>query len=375
MDLAMAQTPCLLLDQPRLARNIERMRARADSLGVALRPHLKTAKCREIARLLHAGAAGPITVSTLREAEYFAADGFGDILYAVGIAPQRLARAEALAASGCRLRLVADNRTAVDALMDRSTGPELEVLLEIDCDGQRAGLKPDDPDVLALARRLSESAKVRFGGVMTHGGAAYHCQTTEQIRAMARQEREAVVKAASLIRDAGMAAPQVSVGSTPTATFVDHLEGVTDMRPGVFVFQDLYQVGLGVCTLDDLALSVLTTVIGHRPDRNRLLVDAGSLALSKDRSTAVQADDWGYGRVCDEAGRPIEDLLVIDTNQEHGMITHRGGKALDCSRWPIGARLRILPNHACMTAAAYEGYLVTDGSGLVTGQWRRCTGW
>lgn len=374
MDVADLLTPCLLLDEPRMMRNIQRMQRRMAQRAVPLRPHLKTAKCAEVARRIHGGN-GPITVSTLAEARYFADAGFHDILYAVGIAPQRVAQAVALSAQGCHLILTLDNEAACAALEASSPQAPLPVMIEIDCDGERAGLEPADPRVVSLARRLESGRTTRFAGYMTHGGGAYRCRTAEAIARHAEQERRAVVEAAERARAAGLAVPAVSAGSTPTATFARRLDGVTEMRPGVFVFQDLYQAGLGVCTVNDLALSVLTTVIGHKPDHNRLLVDAGSLALSRDHSTADQRVDCGYGLVCTADGALEADLYVAATNQEHGMITTRSGGPLDFDRFGLGRHLRILPNHACMTAAAYDRYHVLDAAGRVTDQWHRCNGW
>ena len=151
----------------------------------------------------------------------------------------------------------------------------------------------------------------------------------------------------------------VSVGSTPTAHFAEKLDGVTEVRAGVFVFFDLVMAGIGVCRVEDIALSVLATVNGHRADKGWTLIDAGWMAMSRDRGTAKQPLDQGYGLVCDLDGRPIPDLIVVDTHQEHGVIAHRsGGKA---PALPVGTRLRILPNHACATGAQHEGYNVVEG--------------
>jgi D-serine deaminase-like pyridoxal phosphate-dependent protein len=208
---------------------------------------------------------------------------------------------------------------------------------------------------------------------MTHAGESYSCRSAAALAAMAEQERAGAVRAAQRLRDAGIDAPIVSVGSTPTAHSARTLEGVTEMRAGVFVFFDLVMAGIGVCRPEDIALSVLTTVIGHRSDRGWTLVDAGWMALSRDRGTAKQAVDQGYGVVCDLDGRPIPDVIVIDTHQEHGVVAHRsGGTAPDL---PVGTRLRILPNHACATGAQHAGYSVTESGREVTASWARFGGW
>jgi len=376
MEITTLPTPGLLLDHPKLVRNIRRMQERMSQLGVALRPHVKTAKSLDVARLLFDGQAGPITVSTLREAEYFAEGGFRDILYAVSIVPDKLERVRALNATGAEVTLVLDDPGIAAAVSETGSrmGVRFRTLVEIDSDGHRAGLTPDDADVLGVARILHEGPGTTFAGFMTHAGGSYDSGNVEAIKAAAGAERDAVVASAGRVVAAGLPCPIVSVGSTPTATFADDLTGVTEVRAGVFVFQDLFQVGLGVCGLDDLALSVLTTVVGHKRDQRRLITDAGALALSKDRGTASQARDQGYGLVCDApSGAVIDELVVAGVNQEHGIIVSRG-PTLDLERYPIGTKLRILPNHACMTAAAYDAYSVVAGD-RVTARWERCNGW
>jgi D-serine deaminase-like pyridoxal phosphate-dependent protein len=167
----------------------------------------------------------------------------------------------------------------------------------------------------------------------------------------------------------------VSVGSTPTALFAANLDGVTELRVGVYVFHDLVMAGLGVCAVEDIAIGVLTSVIGHQPARGQLIVDAGWMALSRDRGTQAQAVDQGYGLVADAAGVSLGDLVVTAANQEHGIVARRDGGPLDVARFPIGTLLRVLPNHACATAAQHGAYQVVDGSDAVQAVWPRFGGW
>jgi D-serine deaminase-like pyridoxal phosphate-dependent protein len=368
------ETPALLLDPQRMERNIERMRTRLQSLGVAFRPHVKTNKSIDVTRrMLPAG--GPITVSTLLEADYFARHGFRDILYAVGIAPNKLAHVAALQAQGVGLSLILDSMETARMLADAArAGRRFDLLIEIDSDDHRAGVKPDGPELLAIAQFLAGNG-IAPRGVMTHAGGSYDCKSVEAIRAMAEQERAAVVHAAARLRDAGLPCPVVSVGSTPTASCAEHLQGVTEVRVGVFVFQDLVMAGLNVCSVDDIALSVLGTVIGHRPDQGWTLVDAGWMAMSRDRGTASQPVDQGYGLVCDLDGRPIGDLVLVDANQEHGIIGHRSGQADNSPHLPVGTQVRILPNHACSTAAQFTQYQLVDADRRVSATWQRFNGW
>jgi len=375
MRLSDVETPALLLDRARMRANIARMNAAVARHGVGLRPHLKTAKCAEVTRAMTEGWSGAVTVSTLREADEFFAAGYRDILYAVGIAPNKLGRAAALVASGADLTLVLDNAEAARALaaFGRERGIRFPVLIEIDSDGHRAGVRPDDAaTLLAIGRELAEGATVR--GVMTHGGGSYGAAGDAALAAHAELERAGAVRAAGVLRDAGLPCPIVSVGSTPTALFARDLSGVTEVRVGVYVFFDLVMAGLGVCREDDIALSVLASIIGHRADCGQLIVDAGWMAMSRDRGTASQRVDRGYGLVCDDEGRVIGDLVVASANQEHGIVARGDGGPLDVRRWPVGTLLRILPNHACATAAQHGRYRVVEGDEVVA-EWQRFGGW
>jgi D-serine deaminase-like pyridoxal phosphate-dependent protein len=375
--LEQLETPALLLDEQRMQRNIERMRSQVQRLGVSFRPHVKTNKCIEVARRLMETPQGPITVSTLLEADYFAAQGVTDILYAVCIAPNKLDHVMRLQDQGVKLSIVLDSLETARLLVERAKAAKrhFDVLIEIDCDGHRSGLKPEASELLDIGRYL-ESNSIPVKGVLTHAGESYGCDTPEALRAMAEQERAAVVRAAERLREVGIACPVVSVGSTPTALFARQLDGVTEVRAGVFVFFDLVMAGIGVCTVDDVALSVLTSVIGHQLDKGWTIVDAGWMAMSRDRGTARQKIDQGFGLVCDIDGRPLDDLVMVGANQEHGIIAHRDGRVDGAPLLPVGTLLRILPNHACPTAAQYPHYKVLAGSGRsITAIWPRFSGW
>lgn len=366
-------TPALLLDRTRLERNSARMRDKVRQFGVTLRPHVKTSKSIDVLGVLSNQTEVPITVSTLAEARYFFEHGVTDILYAVGIAPVKLPEVAELISRGCKLRVILDSIQAADAVRAfiETEGVPIEVLIEIDSDGHRAGVTTDGALLLEIGQRLSNS----LAGVMTHAGASYDCRTQDEFVAMAEQERALTVQAASRLRDAGLCCPIVSVGSTPTLHYARRLDGVTEVRAGVYAFGDLVQSELGTCSIDDIAIGVLASVIGHNRQHGRVLVDAGFLALSRDRGTADLPVDWGYGAVCDPlTGNVIEEVTVSSTNQEHGIITGRSG-VIDFGRFPVGSRVLILPNHACATAAAHERYFVTDGGQHVVDRWDRVNGW
>ncbi|MEV7688884.1 DSD1 family PLP-dependent enzyme [Streptomyces bungoensis] len=378
--LAGPDTPFAVVDAAKVRRNAERLARRAGRLGVTLRPHVKTAKSLPVAALLHdAAGPGPVTVSTLAEAEAFADGGHTDITYAVGIARHKLPRVIALLRRGVTLRVLLDSAAQVDFVAEaaREAGIAVPALIEIDCDGHRGGLKPDAPELPAAGRVLHDAGCL--DGVLTHAGESYFAYTAEDRRLAAENERDSAVAAAGRLRRAGLPVHVVSVGSTPTAHAAEDLTGVTELRAGNYLFFDLVMAGLGVCDLDDLALSVTVTVIGHRPEYGWIITDGGWMALSRDRGTSAQPQDQGYGLVTDLAGRPIPGLVMTGASQEHGTLTARDGAPLP--DLPVGTRLRVLPNHACATAAQHQGYHVVDGARAtgpapeIQAYWPRVTGW
>jgi D-serine deaminase-like pyridoxal phosphate-dependent protein len=370
-------TPCLILDADRMDRNIARLRTRLDDLGVSLRPHLKTAKSIEVARRVMTSPTGPATVSTLMEATQFAAAGVRDIIYAVGIVPSKLARVLELRADGTDLAVVLDTPEQAEAVAaaSRHAGVRIPALIEIDCDGHRSGVRPTDRSrLIEIGRALESGAELR--GVLTHAGGSYNARGVDALRECAEVERASVVTAANILREAGLPCPVLSVGSTPTAFNATNLAGVTEVRAGVFVFFDLVMAGVGICSIEDIAISVLATVIGHQRDKGWILIDAGWMAMSQDRGTSGQAVNQGYGVVCDIGGTACEDLIVADANQEHGIITVRPGSTAVLPNLPIGTRVRILPNHACSTAAQHRSYQVVRGaSEKIEAEWPRFGGW
>jgi len=371
-------TPSLLLDRGKLERNINRLADHARKLGVILRPHMKTAKSIDVARQVFPTEPGPITVSTIAEAEYFASNGYRDMTYAVGLSPASALRASELCRrTGVDLKLLLDTIEQADALADvrKATGVTPSVFIELDCDDHRGGLKPDDPKLIEVADRVV-AAGAHVVGVLAHAGESYGLSTRDALVKAAENERSATVRAAEILRAQGHACPIVSLGSTPTAHFAENLEGVTELRAGVYMFFDLVQHGVGVCAIDDIAISVLATVIGAKPEKGWVLVDAGWMAVSRDRGTATQRVDQGYGVVCDESGRVLDDVVVAQASQEHGILAMRSGSSKSIPVLPVGTRIRILPNHACAMAAQHDFYNVVDGtSPKIEARWERLRGW
>ena len=340
-------TPALLLDLDRLEANLRRMAERAKRLGVRLRPHVKTHKCVEIARRQAELGARGLTVSTLYEARVFAAHGFEDLTWAFPVPPGRAAEAVELARR-IELGLVIDSVEALAALEAAGRAPR--VLLKVDCGYHRAGVDPAGDAVVELARRIADSRRMGFGGLLTHSGQAYSGNRL----AVARQERDVMVRCAERLRRQGLAVPLVSVGSTPAMTAVDHLEGVDEARPGNYALFDYTQSVLGSCAVRDCAVTVVASVVSRPAGHDHAVVDAGALAMSRDPGP----DEAGFGRAFADyaAGRLDDDLRLVSLSQEHGIVSGRPR---------VGDRLRLLPNHSCLTVAQFDEYHVVRGTEVV----------
>ncbi|MFZ2490407.1 MAG: alanine racemase [Thermoanaerobaculia bacterium] len=360
------QTPAFLVDRTVVERNCARMREKAARSGVQFRPHVKTHKVAEIGKLQHGGRSGPITVSTLAEAEHFAAAGFDDITYAVPIAPGKLDRIGAIVRMVRRLNILIDSEVTLQAVesFHRATGVVLDVFLKVDCGTHRAGVDPDAAASVRLAERISASDALRFAGLLTHAGHSYNARNADDIRAVALEETSALTRFRARL-DGGERLVR-SVGSTPTASVVDAFEDCEEVRPGNYVFYDAFQSTIGSCGIGDCAVSVLTTVVGSYPERGTAIVDAGALALSKDAGPNHVEPHVGFGVVCDEKLHPLP-MRLVSLSQEHGKI------ATPVALTP-GTKLRIIPNHSCLTAAMFDRYHVIE-AGVVTGEWRPVRGW
>ncbi|MDT7808417.1 MAG: hypothetical protein QOJ70_2230 [Acidobacteriota bacterium] len=373
MDLHTIKTPSLVLDVERVKRNAEAMSARVKRLGASLRPHVKTHKCIEVARIQISGAAGGLTVSTLAEARAFAAHDFKDITYAVPIEPGKFDEAIELSKRCEPLALLTDD-ASIPPLLDeaaRRAGITLDLFLKVDCGYHRCGVEPQSPEAFEIPRLIAEARALRFAGILTHAGHSYHARTREELLAIARHERDLMSEFAARLRADGIEVPVVSVGSTPTITHVDHLEAVDEARPGNYIFFDAFQATLGSCSFDDCALTVLAAVVHRDRVRRSVVLDAGAVALSKDRGPVELDSGCGYGRVLDLEGEEL-GLRVGSLSQEHGEVFVDDERLLNTLR--VGARVRVLANHSCLTAAQHAHYQVLEG-GRVVDRWEIERGW
>jgi D-serine deaminase-like pyridoxal phosphate-dependent protein len=334
--------------------NLARMAARAKDLRVVLRPHLKTHKCVEVAERQRQHGISGVTVSTLYEAQVFADHGFDDITWAFPVIINRIPDASKLAGR-VTLRLVVDSAEAVAAL--EKSGQPFNVWLKVDCGYHRAGVDPHSSSATDLARRLRDSKRLRFNGLLTHSGHSYHGRSPAEICGIAEQERAVLVEFAGRLQNQGIEIPAISVGSTPAMSVVQSLDGVTEARPGNYAFYDYTQVALGVCTLADVAVTVVSSVVSSQPATNHAVIDAGALSLSKDVGSEM-APRASMGEIFQsyESRTLRPDARVVSVSQEHGVVS---------APLTVGTRVRIAPNHSCLTVAQFDEYAVVKGDEVV----------
>jgi D-serine deaminase-like pyridoxal phosphate-dependent protein len=345
-------TPALLVDWDRLQANITRMQKTADDAGVKLRPHTKTHKTPAIAHLqLRAGASG-ITVAKLGEAEVMAAAGVDDILIAYPLqGAQKMARLLNLA-ERIRVRTSLDSMKVASDISEAASkrGRKIPVLVEVDTGLHRVGLAPGE-GVRNFVRDLVKLPGVEFAGLLTHAGHGYGSQTIDQVAEVGKQEGELMAESAELIRADGIEVREVSVGSTPTAPFAARVKGVTEIRPGNYVFYDTSQLALHSCTPDDCALTILATVVVRHSDR--LVFDAGSKALSSDR--------LGPGATTFGAVKNFPHLEIWRLSEEHASVRPTGDGPLP----EIGDTVEILPNHACSVMNLHDKFYALRGDQVI----------
>lgn len=353
-----AETPTVVIDEARMRANVERMRSLAARHELTLRPHVKTHKSIELARIQQDAGAFGFTASKSEEAALFAAAEFPSITVAYPLVsdPPIERLVETARERGCELRFVIDRPEAIAAItrhVERLPEPAA-VYLEIDVGLGRCGVLPGAPDLLELAGTIASSERLRFAGILSHAGHAYAASNREEVAGIAEQERTIMATVRARLESAGIAVPIVSVGSTPTVLAAESFEGIDEIRPGNYIVLDGIQVALGVARYDQVALTVLTTIVGRTA--THYIVDAGSKTLSSDRGAHGAERPVGYGAAFITAiDDDADPLAVVRLSEEHGFVERRG------TDLAIGTRLRIVPNHACpVVNLARELVLVGD---------------
>jgi D-serine deaminase-like pyridoxal phosphate-dependent protein len=346
-------TPYLLIDGTQLERNILRMANVARENGIALRPHVKTHKIPRIAReQLEAGAAG-ITVAKLSEAEVMADGGIEDIFIAYPLVTEAKIRQAVRLGDWVRLIVGVDSLEGARRLSEAAEGPNLEVRLEVDTGLRRTGIPRDE--AVGLAGEIESMGNLDLTGIYTYRGAVLGGSKTLELEKAGLEEGRVMVSLAEQMRERGIRIKDVSVGSTPTAEYVAKVEGVTEIRPGTYVFYDRMQARLGACSLDDCAAVVVCTVVS-RPTGDLAIIDGGSKTFATD--VAPGADPLnleGYGHI---VGYP--DAVLERLTEEHGMLSVDE----DCDL-EVGDTLQIIPNHICSTVNLHDQVYLVGEDGAV----------
>ncbi|KAG7464170.1 hypothetical protein MATL_G00184380 [Megalops atlanticus] len=361
-------TPALTVDLEKVKRNARVMLERFQKLGVQLRPHMKTHKTVECADIMTAGSRRCIVVSTLAEAVFYADRGFEDILYAYPLPFDKVERCAQLSERLALFQVLLDNSAALEELRRRPLkgGKNWHVWLKLDCDNKRAGVPHSDPAALHLALAVSQTEGAELTGVYAHCGNTYSCSGVEQIKAVAAETTTSTLQFMEKLKANGIHGVKCSIGSTPSCSHpVADMALLSEVHPGNYIFYDVQQSLIGSCQLEDVAVRVLTRVIGHYPHRNQLLVDCGWTALSLDGGGRLPT---GYALI---EGHP--DLKLLSMTQEHGRMEPVSGK-LDYAKYPLGSLLSLIPYHACATAAMHPVYFV-HSEGTVVDTWTPTRGW
>jgi D-serine deaminase-like pyridoxal phosphate-dependent protein len=343
-------TPALLLDLDVLEGNLRDMATRCAELGVRLRPHVKTHKCIEIALgQRELGAAG-ITVSTLHEAKVFADAGFDDITWAFPLILSRIPEAVDLA-ERVRLGVTVDSHAAVEALA--ATGVPFPVWLKVDCGYHRAGVSPDSSEAVEIPARIGEAGELEFAGLLSHSGNAYAGGSPGHIERIAHTERDVLNRLSMRLEERGIRVPDRSAGSTPSMAQARDLTGVTEVRPGNYALYDFTQVALSSCSIENCAATVLASVVSSRTGDRTSVVDAGALALSSDQG-APNLTRPTYGEILPDDRRDTvrQNARIVSLSQEHGIVS---------AALPVGSRVRIIPNHSCLSVACFDAFFVVRG--------------
>lgn len=373
MNLETIKTPSLIVDIERIKQNAERISARAKSLNVNLRPHVKTHRCAEIAKIQTANNFGGIMVSTLSEAHFFAANGFTDITYGVPVERGKFAEAFEISRKTEKFSVLTDDTETVKKLNEKAKleNAKMNVFVKIDVGYHRCGVEPHTKEAFEIPQLISDSSNLNFEGILTHAGHSYHANSPEKLLQIARNERDLMRNLADELRAKGLRVPTVSIGSTPTMSAIDNLDGIAEFRCGNYIFFDAFQATLGSCAFADCALTVLAAVVHRDEKRRKIVVDAGAVALSKDRGAVEFDENCGYGRVYDLAGNDL-NLRVGSLSQEHGEIFAADESVFE--KLKVGSRVRILANHSCLTALQHSHYHILEGDKIID-KWAINRGW
>jgi len=343
VELPPIDTPAILIDLEVVSRNLTWMQKKADAHGVALRPHIKTHKIPELARMQTRRGARGVTVAKISEAEVMAKVGIDDIFIANQIVTDEKLRRLVALSRKVRLAVGLDSIPAARKLSETfsAAGLAIDYLIEIDSGLNRCGVLPG-MDAVELFQAVETLPALKFNGIFTHAGQVYGAGSLEKIADLSILESKLMADTAKGFQNLGVLPEIVSVGSTPTMKVWQGHEGINEIRPGNYIFNDATQIALGVAKPEDCALTVLATVIS-RPAKQRVVLDAGSKALALDKGVHGKDTMPGFGMVL---GR---EAMLERLSEEHGVMSVDPSEDLE-----IGDTVRIIPNHACTVVNLFD---------------------
>ncbi|MFL5731936.1 MAG: alanine racemase [Chloroflexia bacterium] len=358
--LARIARPTMLLDEARCLRNLERMAAKAQRSKVRFRPHFKTHQSAQVGGWFREFGVQAITVSSVKMAEYFAAQGWNDITIAFPVNWREIGAINGLA-STTHLGLIIEAPETVRFLTEQLRHP-VDAWIDVDTGYGRTGIAWDSTEeARALAGAIRSAETLNLRGLLTHAGHTYAARSTAEIAQIYDETATHLASLRSDLGSAGFEGLELSVGDTPSCSVVDDLSGVDEIRPGNFVFYDVMQAALGSCATEDIAMAVACPVVARSARRSQAVVQGGGVHLSKEFILDPQGRRI-YGAVAfptaEGWGPPIESAYVSSLSQEHGVIQ------LDPTTFEqvrIGDLLVVLPIHSCMTADLLKSYLTLSG--------------
>jgi len=359
------RTPCVLVEQSRVERNVERMQEAASARGLRLRPHAKTHKSPSLARLQIARGAVGICCAKLGEAEVFAEAGIEDIRIPYPLNPVNADRLIPLL-DRVSLSFIVDHPAVARGWSDamRRAERDVDVLVKVDVGFHRCGIDPEAAGAAGFVAAVAALPGLRFKGLLSHAGHAYGALSADEVAAIASAEARVMTALAGRVRDLGVPVEEISVGATPTARFSAKEEGITELRPGNYIYHDRMQVALGAAAWDDCALTVLARVVTtHPPDR--VILDCGSKTLTTDQLKGP-GNPMGYGVVLTalDAAAPDESLLIERLSEEHATVRVQTPRPSDTALQP-GDLVRVLPNHSCVVSNLVDQVWLVAGDEVV----------
>ena len=353
----------MLIDRTRMERNLDRMQSAANGRGLRLRPHAKTHKSIDLAKRQIAGGAVGICCAKLGEAEIFADAGIEDIRLPYPLNPANAERLIDLL-DRTRVSFIVDNLDVARGWSDvmKREGRKVDVLVKVDVGFHRCGVDPAHVDAVAFVTEVSALPGLRFRGLLSHAGHAYGASADAELRAIAESEVQLLNGIAGKLRSNGVEIDEVSVGATPPVRFSIEQDGITELRPGNYIYFDRTQVALRAATPDNCALTVLARVVS-KPAADRIVLDSGSKTLTNDLARGFVPAP-GFGTVLRSISGPQEpdDSLVIERlSEEHATVRAAGGRH---SLAP-GDLVRIIPNHSCVVSNLVDSAWLMDADAVV----------